>query len=274
MKIYLLPLLFSILTLTPIHSQKIKEEPLTIGKIIKFNSDILNEERTLNIYLPESYSADTKKKYPVIYLLDGTITEDFLHIVGVVQFGSYPWINMIPESIVVGIANIDRKRDFTFPTTVEEHKKEFPTTGGSEKFIQCIEKEIQPIIERNYRTTEDRTIIGQSLGGLLATEILLTNPSIFDNYIIISPSLWWNNESLLQMEPQKYSSPKSIYIAVGKEGEIMEGEAKAIYKKLSENRDDYKKLDFNYFGDQDHANILHLAVYDAFIKLFSTEKKN
>jgi len=274
MKIYLLLLLFYLSQFNSIYAQQVEKEELVIGEVLTFDSDFLKEKRTLNIYLPESYFSDTIKNYPVIYLLDGTITEDFLHIVGIVQFGSYPWINMIPESIVVGIANIDRKRDFTFPTTVEEHKKEFPTTGGSEMFIQCLEKEIQPIIAKNYRTTNEKTIIGQSLGGLLATEILLTKPSLFDNYIIISPSLWWNNESLLQKAMLQYNTPKSVYIAVGKEGKIMESEAKAIYKKLAENRDDYKKLYFNYFGDQDHANILHLAVYDAFMKLFSTKEKH
>ncbi len=274
MKLYLILFLFYVFQFNSIYSQQVEKEKLVIGEVLDFHSNFLKEKRILNIYLPESYSSDTTKKYPVIYLLDGTITEDFLHIAGIVQFGSYPWINIIPESIVVGIANVDRKRDFTFPTTVEDHKKEFPTTGGSEMFIQCLAKEIQPIIEDNFRTTKEKTIIGQSLGGLLATEILLTKPALFDNYIIISPSLWWDNESLLQKHTLQYTSPKSVYIAVGKEGEIMESEAKAIYKKLTKNRDDYKKLHFNYFGNQDHANILHLAVYDAFMILFSPEAKD
>ena len=88
------------------------------------------------------------------------------------QFANFSWINMLPKSILVGIANIDRKRDFTFPTTIEKDKKDYPTTGGSAKFIAFIEKELQPFIESHYKTTSSKTIIGQSLGGLLATEIL------------------------------------------------------------------------------------------------------
>ena len=251
-------------------SQELNKKPLTIGETIAFKSEILNESRILNIYLPQGYSTDSiQKHYPVIYVLDGTITEDFLHIVGIVQFGSYPWVNIIQESIVVGIANTDRKRDFTFTPKNEAYKKEFPTSGGSQKFIECLEKEIQPIIEQNFRVTENKTIIGQSLGGLLATEILLKKPDLFDQYIIISPSLWWDDESLLDFNPTQCQSKKSIYVAVGKEGKIMEGEAKAIYKKLLKHSDKYSDVYFEMYKNQDHGNILHLAVYNAFLKLFA-----
>ena len=81
------------------------------------------------------------------------------------------------KSIVVGIANVDRRRDFTFPTTIEADKKSYPTTGHSDKFIAFIKYELQPNIEKKYKVNTDKTIIGQSLGGLLATEILLYTSS-------------------------------------------------------------------------------------------------
>ena len=84
-------------------SQTATKTPLNIGESVTINSKILDEDRTLNIYLPHGYSADSTKTYPVIYLLDGSIDEDFIHISGLVQFGSFSWINMIPETIVVGI---------------------------------------------------------------------------------------------------------------------------------------------------------------------------
>jgi len=96
--------------------EKISETNFSIGKTIKIKSKILNETRALNIYLPVNYLQDSLKTYPVIYLLDGSKDEDFIHISGIVQFGSFSWINMIPESIVVGIGNVDRKRDFTYPS--------------------------------------------------------------------------------------------------------------------------------------------------------------
>jgi len=245
---------------------------LKIGDKIEIKSKILNENRILNIYLPNGYSKDSTKKYPVIYLLDGSIDEDFIHIAGIVQFGSFSWINMIPETIVVGISNVDRKRDFTFPTTIERDKKDFPTTGKSEKFINFIENELQPFIDNNYNTSNTKTIIGQSLGGLLATEILLKKPHLFDNYIIVSPSLWWNNESLLKIESKEYKTKKSIYIAVGKEGEVMERTAKELYEKFNLEKKKNTELFYEFFEKQNHGDALHLAVYNAFEKIFKTKK--
>ena len=246
----------------------IKKTALKIGDKVEINSKILNENRVLNIYLPNNYSKESLKKYPVIYLLDGSIDEDFIHISGIVQFGSFSWIKMIPETIVVGISNVDRKRDFTFPTTIKQDQKDFPTSGKSEKFINFIENELQPFIDSNYNTNNTKTIIGQSLGGLLATEVLLKKPYLFDNYIIVSPSLWWNNESLLEIKPKEYRTKKAIYIAVGKEGEIMERTAKKLYEKLTSTKTENLKHFYKFFEKQNHGDALHLAVYDAFEKIF------
>ncbi len=256
---------------TGIHA--IERNPFTIGETVRVKSAILNEERVLNIYLPLSYSQDSAKKYPVIYLLDGSKEEDFIHIAGLVQFGSFSWINMIPETIVVGIGNVDRKRDFTYPSHNELDNKEVPTSGKSEAFVSFIGKELQPFIDSNYRTSNIKTIIGQSLGGLLATEILLKQPDLFDNYIIVSPSLWWDDESLLQLKPKEYQSEKSIYIAVGNEGEVMTRTAKELYTKLTELNSKNTHLYFKYLEEQDHGDALHLAVYDAFEKMFRIKKE-
>lgn len=268
----LLKVLIVVITCSPLYAQEnLKPKtvtPVTIGESVTFHSKLLDEDRTLNIYLPQGYAADSTKAYPVIYLLDGSIDEDFIHIAGIVQFGSFSWINMLPESIVVGIANVDRKRDFTYPTTIEQDKKDFPTTGKSEAFINFIETELQPFIESNYKTASTKTIIGQSLGGLLATEILFKKPELFDNYIIVSPSLWWDDQSLLKLKPKAYTTKKSIYVAVGKEGEIMERDAKSLYNKLKTDKTKNTKTHFQFLEAQDHGDALHLAVYGAFEVLF------
>ena len=247
-----------------------KSSPLIIGEKVILYSEVLKEERTLNIYLPQSYSTDSIRKYPIIYLLDGSMDEDFIHISGLVQFGSFSWINMLPESIVVGIANIDRKRDFTYPTNNSIDLKDFPTTGHSSEFIRFLGEELQPFIESNYSTnSHEKTIIGQSLGGLLATEILFNRPELFDNYIIISPSLWWDDESLLKREFKDTFSGKNIYVGVGKEGPIMERTAKELYEKLKLNSNPMNTSFYKYFEAQSHGDALHLAVYDAFNKIFN-----
>lgn len=251
----------------------VSETEFTIGKSIKIESIVLGEARDLNIYLPLTYSEDSSKNYPVIYLLDGSKDEDFIHISGIVQFGSFSWINMIPESIVVGIGNVDRVRDFTYPSQNELDQSEFPTSGKSENFIAFLQQELQPFIDSTFRTTEVKTIIGQSLGGLLATEILFKKPELFDNYIIVSPSLWWDDEKLLGAQSASSDSNKSIYVAGGKEGEIMERTAKELFDKLSNNQKENKQLFYEFLEDKTHGDALHSAVYNAFEKIFKAEKK-
>ncbi|PHR17048.1 MAG: esterase [Fluviicola sp.] len=262
---FILSLAFSLFTLNSFaQAKEATKQGFLIGERLEFHSTVLDEDRMLNIYLPNGYSPDSDVKYPVIYLLDGSQDEDFIHIAGIVQFGSYPWINMIEESIVVGIENVDRKRDFCFPTTIAQDKIDFPTTGGSEAFINFLETELQPYIESAYKVKDEKTIIGQSLGGLLATEILAKKPDLFDKYIIVSPSLWWDDQSLLDMEFAPYEGKKSIYITVGEEGKVMKRDAKSLYKKLKKSANSTVLLEHRFLKEQNHGDALHLGVYNAF----------
>lgn len=276
LKQLLISLIFPLLT-CPLYGQKlpdkISEKEFSIGKSMEIQSSILDEIRTLNIYLPLSYSSESLKTYPVIYLLDGSKDEDFIHISGIVQFGSFSWINMLPESIVVGIGNVDRVKDFTFYSNNELDQNEFPSSGNSEDFIRYIKKELQPFMDSNFRTSPEKTIIGQSLGGLLTTEILFKEPDTFDNYIIVSPSLWWDDESLLNYQPVDYSSEKSIYVAVGKEGEVMERTARELHEKLNLSGKKDTHLYFEFLEDKTHGDALHQAVYNAFGLIFGQEEK-
>jgi predicted alpha/beta superfamily hydrolase len=255
------------------------KKPFSIGIIDELDSKILNEKRILNIYLPDGYNENDSTKYNVIYLLDGSGNEDFIHIAGLVQFYSFDWINQVPKSIVVGIENVDRKRDFTFPSKVEEDRLLLPNSGRSEDFIAFIERELQPYINENYKVSNVNSIIGQSLGGLLATEILLKKTSLFDNYIIVSPSLWWDNGSLLNYHSELFSSDLNldtkVYIAVGKEGltpteipRVMEVDANLLADQLTNSKFNHTEVFFDYLPSLNHATILHQAVSNSFNFLF------
>ena len=288
MKLTLL-LILCIVT-TQSHSQNIdfqkreKSKPFVLGEIEEIQSKLLAEKRILNIYLPQGYDTKDTTKYPVVYLLDGSADEDFIHVVGLYQFNSFPWINRVPKSIIVGIANIDRKKDFTFPTTITKNREMIPTSGGSEIFINFIEKELQPFIQEKYRTTSSRTIIGESLGGLLATEILFKKPRLFDKYIIISPSLWWNNGSLLNLNPavlqENFKAKTDIYIGVGKEGltlseppHVMEVDANLLAEKITNLKNKHVTVYFDYLPQEDHATIGHQAIYNALRLLYQKNKE-
>lgn len=242
----------------------------TLGHVVEMESKVLSEKRILNIYLPEGYHPDSAARYPVMYVLDGSANEDFIHICGLVQF--YNMMFAMPKTIVVGIANVDRRRDFTYPTTIAEHKKKYPTTGGSEAFIRFVETELQPYINSHYKTNDIKYIIGQSLGGLVATEILLKKPGLFNRYIITSPSLWWDNESLLKQADSLIKSqpdqPLYVYVAIGEEGKTMKDDAKKLVTTLKGSGKKNLKVDFAFFPDENHATILHQSVYKALNILF------
>lgn len=258
-----------------------ESKPFTLGLIDEIYSKELSEKRILNIYLPEGYGENDSIAYPVVYLLDGSADEDFIHIVGLYHFNSFPWIERTPKSIIVGIANVDRKRDFTFATKVKAEKKKYPVAGHSDKFIAFIEKELQPYINTKYRTNSKKTIIGQSLGGLLAAEILLKKPHLFYQYIIVSPSLWWDNASLLKYKTDLINTigKREVYIGVGREGlapsetpHVMEVEANVLADKLKNSKNKNLEVYFDYLPGEDHAAIMHIAVYNA-LKYFNAEKE-
>ena len=263
MKLRLYIFLASLLISLQTKAQSINE--LTIGKTIEFESSFLNETRKLNIYLPSDF--DSTKKYSVIYLLDGSIDEDFIHVVGLLQFFNMTF--QMPPSIVVGIANVDRKRDFTFATKDTSLQREFPTAGQSDKFISFIEYELQPYIANEFPIGPEKMLIGQSLGGLLASEILLTRPHLFTTYFITSPSLWWDNESLLKNCDKylsiEFSHTPDVYLSVGRdEHKVMIHDAKTLYNKIK-NNSSFDEVHFNLMPNEDHASILHNSLYQGFL---------
>lgn len=255
-----------------------------LGTIETLDSKILAEKRILNVYLQEGYNPKDSIAYPVVYLLDGSADEDFIHIVGLYQFNTFSWIDRVPKSIIVGIANVDRKRDFTYPSTIASDTKLIPSSGKSDRFMAFIEKELQPYINSKFKTTASKTIIGQSLGGLFATEVLLKKPQLFTNYIIISPSLWWDNGSLLQLDgailKADFKQKTSIYIGVGKEGlspsdipHVMEVDANLLVEKIKATKSNTLSVYFDYLPEEDHATITHQAVFNALRMIYPKKEE-
>ncbi|RNI22493.1 alpha/beta hydrolase [Rufibacter latericius] len=278
MRILFLVYLLSLFTSTSFaQTRKTKptqqSKPFILGTIEEIASKELGEKRILNIYLPNGYDQNDTTRYPVVYLLDGSADEDFIHVVGLYQFNNFSWINRVPKSIIVGIANVDRRRDFTYPTSLEKDQKRYPTSGQSGKFLNFLEKELQPYIEKKYKTNASKTIIGQSLAGLFVTEVLLKKPTLFQKYIIISPSIWWDNGSILNQSSslltEGFSQKTDIYIGVGKEGlspgdipHVMEVDANLLVEKLK-NKNKQVNVYFDYLPLEDHATITHQAIFNA-----------
>lgn len=240
-------------------------DPFIFGTMHTFRSTVLGEERTLIVKVPEGYE-DTTATYPVIYVLDGSANEDYPHIAGLVQFMNM--YDLLPKSIVVGIANVDRYRDFTHPSTVAKDLERLPQAGGSAKFIAFLAQEVSPMITAMYRVQGKGTIIGQSLGGLLVTEILFTRPELYDDHIIVSPSLWWDNGSLVSRASDILKSrpdmTERVYLALGEEGKEMAKGMERLVSAFKQHAGPSVKWWYVPFPEESHATILHRAVYKAF----------
>lgn len=246
---------------------------LSIGQVHTLQSTVLHEERQINIALPYAY--DTSKAYPVVYVLDGGMDEDFLHITGLFQF--FGMMYGLQEFIVVGVVNVDRKRDFTFAPMDSTYIREFPTTGHSGDFIQFLKQELIPFVQQNYRVNDTALYIGQSLGGLLTTEIVLHHPSMFSHYFIVSPSIWWDNGRLLEeakaqsADAEFIQADPFIYIAVGEdEPRIMRRDAKRFYRYCRSTG--LTQTHFQLMRNEDHATILHNAMYTGLKVFLKTAK--
>lgn len=242
------------------------ETAFVFGTVHRMHSNVLDQDRVLNVHLPDGFSKDSAATYPVIYVLDGSANEDFPHLAGLVQFMNM--YDLMPKSIVVGIANVDRYHDFTHATKGDSDLVWLPTGGGSAAFIEFLRKEVQPFVEAHYPTSSHRTIVGQSLGGLLATEILFKEPDLFDDYIIVSPSLWWDNGSLAggaqAWAIAHGTKPKRIFVAMAKDDDWSQRQVDTVLEAFKTHARPPFKWDYVFFPEETHATILHRAAYRGF----------
>ncbi|MFT7679131.1 MAG: putative alpha/beta superfamily hydrolase [Planctomycetota bacterium] len=238
----------------------------------------------------------------MIYLLDGAANEDYLHLAGLVQF--FQMYQLMPESILVGIANVDasvdrqrgstawiasvdrqrgstawidsvdRQRDFTHHTDNAELLEAIPTGGSSAAFLEFIQHELQPFIDSEYRTNGDDMLIGQSLGGLLATEALLSKPELFEKYLIVSPSLWWDDSSMIDgagsFAVHHPDLDRQVFLSIGTEPKAMH-EGMAILRDLLSGCGGGFRYEFLRLPDESHATVHHRAVYAGFESFFGEE---
>ncbi len=195
------------------------EDPIPAHDTFTVQSERVGESRTINVWTPPTYESSIDS-LPVLYMLDGGIKEDFPHLANTVA--SLIEAKKIQPIILVGIENTQRRRDLTGFTTVEEDKKIAPVVGESEQFRHFINDELIPEINKRYKTTTVKGIIGESLAGLFVTETFLLKPELFDFYIAFDPSLWWNNKYLVNNADEyleKFTSHQKTFWFAGSNAE-------------------------------------------------------
>ena len=207
MKFIYCNLLISILFIGCANSSQ-KKDPIPVHDEFKIESKQVGETRTINVWTPPEYKTSTDS-LPVMYMADGgIIDEDFPHIANTIA--ELIKSKSIPPMILIGIANTQRRRDLTGSTEIDTDKEIAPVFGGSEKFRAFIKEELFPEINKRYRTTSQKSIIGESLSGLFVVETFFLSPDMFDNYIAFDPSIWWNNHYLVRTAKEHLASfPKT-----------------------------------------------------------------
>ncbi len=250
-------------------------KPVEIAKSYSLPSAVLGQTRTINIYLPPSYDQGSQA-YPVLFLLDGGIKEDFLHIVGLASTAA-PYTN-IREFIVIGIEGIDRRHDFTAPSKVDKDRELIPNAGGSAKFREFLDKELLPWAKGQVRMTEETVLIGESAAALFATETFLRQPDLFQGYIAISPSLWWDAQSLAKeaanlLQKQPYPANRRYFLTIGSEGSTMDEGVEILAKALKTHGAKDLKWTYSPMRNEDHGTIFHPAALAAIRLFFATPTK-
>ena len=244
-------------------------EPLAIGETFTIASTTLGEVRRINVYVPPGYADSPDVRLPVLYMPDGGIAEDFLHVAGLVQV-SVGNGTMRPF-LLVGIENTERRRDMTGPTERDEDRRIARRVGGSAAFRTFIRTELMPSIKARYRTTGERAVVGESLAGLFVVETFFREPDLFDTYIAFDPSLWWNDQQLLKEAAdqlrRRRAVPKTLFLANSAEPQLAELTQRlaAVLKTGT-----YPALDWHHLSlpEETHATIYHPAALRAFRVLF------
>lgn len=225
-------------------------------------SKALNEERTILVRVPPTYERSTER-FPVVLMLDAHQPQNGM-MASIIE--SQAFAGAMPEMILVGIQNTNRTRDLT-PT-----KTERVGSGGGDKFLDFIEQEVLPFVDKNYRTQPYRIFAGHSLGGLTVVYAMSTRPHLFGGYIAASPVLHWDNNFVIKKSEDLFKAQKefkkSIFISLGDEPTYTNGfnSYKDLLKKSAPNGFDYE---FQHWTDEDHGSVLMRTYLAGIRKIFN-----
>ncbi|TPG42073.1 alpha/beta hydrolase-fold protein [Flavobacterium pectinovorum] len=266
---------------------------IEIGTIDSISSKVLNENRKIWVHLPKSAQNNgfAKQKYPVVYVLDGD--GHFSSVVGIIEEMSEVNGNTnCPEMIVVGITNTNRNRDLT-PTHSDVDPPFVPKglsdqSGGGEKFAEFLEKELIPYIDNKYPAASYRTLIGHSFGGLTAINILTNHTNLFNSYIAIDPSMWWDHQKFIAETEKKLTNKNlanvSLFMAgantmnddmdvvkVRKDTAVFTRHIRSILDLndfFAKDKKSNLNYDYKYYNDYNHGSVPLIATYDGLRFIF------
>lgn len=246
-------------------------KPINLGESYDLHSEVLNEDRTLWVHLPPSYEG-SQQRFPVLYLLDGDA--HFVHTIGTVEFLARQ--NQCLEMIVIAITNTDRTRDMTPTRATVDYQGNptdtMPTSGGADQFLNFMSEELIPHVEATYRTQPYRMFVGHSFGGLLTMYALFSRPDMFNAYVAVSPSVWWQKDFMVDKASQFLknlpASHKSLFMTIADEDGAMRSNFDTIVDQFEAQSPAKITFGHRVMEDESHGSLVMRSHYQAFRKLF------
>ncbi len=263
--ISLLSTLFSTLSFAQQTAPKTAQKTFQIEHTL--SSKQLNEQRPITIQLPPSYFSNTQQTYPVVYRLDG---KSYLPLESA-TLNSLAEAGSAPEVIIVAIENTDRARDLA-PTVNQDPRGPVGVGGGGDQFLNFIELELIPYVNKHYRTHDYKVLAGASIAGLLTLHAMQSRPTLFQAHIAYSPAVWWAKRSTAQNVKNFVKSNKEydnyLYLNIGNEG----GEMREVYEDfkttLEGNQPNKFRLVTNTYTNVPHALTEEAGIFSAYHHLF------
>lgn len=238
-------------------------QPLTIGETVTLEA--LGAAREVNIILPPDYAKEPEKRWPVVYQLDGAVTQDLMMGAGLMRWGAL-W-GRSRDAIIVGIETKDRQRELLPATGDPAERAKYPTAGESAAFRAWLAGTVKPLIEARYRHDGTAFLVGESAAGHFVVETWAEAPALFTGYAAISPSLQWDSEALSRRALGESKRPP-LYLSLADEGGATETGMQRLLDSLPQGQpycfSDRRK-------DLRHATALHGLLPEALQFLLPTK---
>ena len=272
MRIRLAALIFSVAALlgvVPASAQTPEPTPIVIGQSYALPSAVMGQPREINVWLPPGHGEDGRR-YPVLYVLDGGQAQDFHHISGLAQLGTVN--GSTRDVIVVGVASVDRRNELALRSSNPDLIAQYPTQGHSARFRRFLADEVIPFVETAFATDKTSVLMGESLAGLFVVETALKTPGLFDAYVAVSPSLWWDGGELAGQAVTLLAAhppgPRTLMLSIADEGGEMQAAMDVLVAGLRSSAPADLTWTYDPRPDESHATIYHGAALDAFRALF------
>lgn len=265
--IILISIILTTVAILSILEIKAQRDQLRADEVEIINSKILNESRKLLVHLPKDYNVNTNKRYPVLYALDATSHDKVIlnstHVLSSAK--------LLPDLIIVGIVNTDRKKDLT-PHYINQDDQD-SELGKGNLFLNFLENEVIPMIDENYRTTEYKMISGNSRGGLFSFYAMIEKPNLFDAYFCYSPA-FWRSENIIAKKFEESLIKKKltnefIYLSLGSlENEKMKKGFDEVIEILNKKDSIGFKAFYDFTENANHGTNAYYSIPNA-LKIWS-----